>query len=101
VGGAERRWVYSVGLLVLLLGVLTLAAAGDLGGLRYLISSGGGRVSQDGLTMQSAIGQPVAGRSGHGPSLCSGFLCGAPGPEPGHRVFLPLVTRGVRSAARW
>jgi hypothetical protein len=92
VGGRQRRWFYAAGLLVLLLGLLTLAAAADLGSLRSLISSGGGRVSQDGLAMQSAIGQPLVGHSRYGVSLCSGFLCGAPGPE--HRVFLPMVTRG-------
>jgi hypothetical protein len=92
-GAREWRWPYATAVLILLLALLVVAAAADLGGLRSLISSGGGRVSQDGLGMQSAIGQPVAGRSRKGLSLCSGFLCGAPGPEPEHRVFLPLVIR--------
>ena len=90
-GGRKRRWFYAAALLVLLLALLTLAAAADLGGLRSLISSGGGQVSQDGLAMQSAVGQPLVGCGRNGLSLCSGFLCGPCSAE--HKVFLPIVTR--------
>jgi hypothetical protein len=91
-GGLERRWFYAAASLVVLLALLTVAAAADLGSLRSLISSGGGRMSQDGLAMQSAVGQPVVGPSRNGLRLCSGFLCGPLAPE--HRVLLPIVTRG-------
>jgi hypothetical protein len=90
-GSLRPGWFCATAFLVLLLALLTVAAAADLGGVRSLISSGGGHVSLDGVAMQSAAGQPLVGWSRSGVSLCSGFLCGPGLPE--HKVFLPAVTR--------
>jgi hypothetical protein len=51
----------------------------------------GGATSGGAYTMDSAIGQPFAGKiSGSSYELCSGFLCGA---NSGAKVYLPLVRK--------
>jgi len=66
---------------------------------RSLVSGGGGIVSQSGLTLHSATGQPVAGAVVNDLLLCSGYWCGsgAPVTEPpiigeDFDLFLPLIT---------
>jgi hypothetical protein len=93
-GSRRPGWFYAAALLAVLLVLLTIAAAADLGGMRSLISSGGGQVSLNGVAMKSAMGQPLVGWSRSGVSLCSGLLCGPGLPE--HKVFLPAVTRRAR-----
>ena len=89
---SKRRRLYALGLLVLLLVLLTLVAAAGLGGHRFVIGSGGGPVSQDGLVLQSAVGLPVVGGGGsNGLTLCSGFHAGAC--PTGQKVFLPVIVR--------
>lgn len=63
---------------------------------RNLIGNGGGAVTQNGIVLRSAIGQPAAGAVQNGQILCSGFLCapGAPALSGAQRaVHLPLVAR--------
>lgn len=82
--------------LVLLLLLVGLALAGGQGMPRSLVSSGGGAVAQSGLTLHSAIGQPVVGAVENGPTLCSGFLCGAEAPPVSgtdFHTYLPVVVR--------
>jgi hypothetical protein len=74
----------------------SLAIAGGDVLPRSLVSSGGGTVSDGGLALRSAIGQPVAGTVQNGAMLCSGFLCGADAPPVSGGEFasyLPLVLR--------
>lgn len=88
----QRRWLLALGLLALLLVLLTVTATAGLGGYRFVIGSGGGPVSQDGLVLQSAVGQPAVGGSRtDGLTLCGGFHAGAcPIRE---YVFLPAILR--------
>lgn len=83
------------GLAVLLLSMGIALATGEMIP-RSLIGSGGGEISGDGLELRSAIGQPVAGTVGQGPTLCIGFICG-PGAsssdKPGFAVYVPLVIK--------
>jgi hypothetical protein len=84
-----------VAVLVLLLVMVGLAAA--VGELlpRNLVSGGGGMVSEGGLALHSAIGQPVVGAVENGLALCSGFLCGSGAPVGGSDfyVYLPVAIR--------
>ena len=73
----NRRWLFVLGLLALMLALLTLVVVAGLNHDRYLISSGGGQISQGNLVLQSAVGQPVIGGNANGLTLCSGFLSGA------------------------
>jgi hypothetical protein len=92
----QRRQVTLVAVLVLLLVMVGLAVA--VGELlpRSLVSGGGGMVSEGGLALQSAIGQPVVGAVQNGVTLCSGFLCGSGAPPVGGSnfyVYLPVAIR--------
>ncbi|UCG22682.1 MAG: hypothetical protein JSW55_10900 [Chloroflexota bacterium] len=88
----KRNWFLALGLLILLLALLSLAVAAGIGGHRFVIGGGGGPVSQDGLVLQSAFGQPVVGGgSSSGLTLCGGFHSGACSTD--QNVFLPLVVR--------
>ncbi len=64
---------------------------------RYVVSSGGGSLSNGGVTLQGSIGQPLVGAVSQGVTLCSGYHCGAGVPSiPGggtEVVYLPLITR--------
>ena len=92
-GDKKRRRLLALGLLALLLVLLTVTATGGQVGHRFVIGSGGGPVSQDGLVLQSAVGQPaVGGGSSDGLTLCGGFHAGAcPTRE---YVLLPIILRG-------
>ncbi len=85
----ERRWLYAMGLLALVL--LAVTAAAGISGHRFVIGGGGGPVSQDGLVMQSAFGLPVVGGAQSGLKLCSGFYAEAC--HTGQTIYIPLVTR--------
>ncbi len=89
-----KRGVLALALMVLLLLSLGWAAAGGEMLPPSLVSSGGGAVSGGGLSMETAVGQPVAGTVGNGLTLCAGFYCGG-GVEAGggEMVYLPLVVR--------
>jgi hypothetical protein len=85
-------------LFLLLLGLGVVLAEGEMLN-RSLVSGGGGIVSQSGLTLHSATGQPVAGAVANDLLLCSGYWCGggAPVTEPpiigdDFALFLPLIT---------
>lgn len=87
----KRRWLFALSLLALLLVLLAVTSAAGLGGHRSVIGSGGGLVSQDGLVLQSAVGQPAVGGGSSGLTLCSGFHAGAC--STGEYVFLPVILR--------
>ena len=51
----------------------------------------GGATRGGAYTMDSAIGQPLAGKTSSSPyELCAGYLCGVPAET---RVYLPLVRK--------
>ena len=86
-------------LLLMMLGLGIALADGELLS-RSLVSSGGSIVSQNGLVLHSATGQPVAGSTENGPVLCSGYWCGSGAPlteppiiEDEFALFLPIITR--------
>ena len=67
---------------------------------RSLVSGGGGIVSQSGVTLRSATGQPAAGAVENDLTLCSGYWCsgGAPLSEPPiiedeFELFLPIIIK--------
>lgn len=63
---------------------------------RNLIGNGGGAVTQNGIVLHSAIGQPAAGAVQNNLTLCGGFHCapGAPSLSGAQRpIHLPLVVR--------
>jgi hypothetical protein len=80
----------SAAVLVCLLASAVYAAAGY--DLSWTILAGGGGRAQAGIyTLDSTIGQPVAGFSLAGSKeLCSGFWCGV---ENWIKVFLPSISR--------
>lgn len=84
--------------LFMLLGLGVVLAEGEMLN-RSLVSGGGGIVTQSGLTLHSATGQPVAGAVANDLLLCSGYWCGGDAPitEPPiigdeFDLFLPLIT---------
>lgn len=85
------RRFFALGLLVAFLLLLTLVAAAGLSGSRFVIGSGGGPVSQDGLVMQSAFGLPVVGGAESDLKLCSGFH--AQDCAILEYIYLPVVVR--------
>ncbi|MGD8585735.1 MAG: hypothetical protein PVJ75_10315 [Chloroflexota bacterium] len=85
------RRFFALGLLLALLILLTMVATAGLSGHRFVIGGGGGPVSQDGLTMQSAFGLPVVGGAQSGLKLCSGFH--ALDCSTGQSIYLPLAIR--------
>ncbi len=90
----RKRGVLALAVIVLLLLSLGWAAAGGEMLPRSLVSSGGGMVSGGGLSLETAVGQSVAGAVGNGLTLCAGFYCGG-GVEAGggEMVYLPVVVR--------
>jgi hypothetical protein len=96
----KKRKALWLGLILLLalMGLGVVLAEGEMLN-RSLVSSGGSIVSQSGLTLHSATGQPVAGAVANDLLLCSGYWCGggAPTTEPpiigdDFDLFLPLIT---------
>lgn len=90
-----KRWALFLLTVVVCLTFSAVAAGGDLFP-RSLISSGGGLVSQAGITLHSAIGQPAVGAVQNDLTLCSGYLCGAEAPpitEGNYEIYLPAITK--------
>jgi len=95
-GLKKKQTVVWIGLLLVLVLSFGLALAGGEVTSRSLVSGGGGSVSQSGLTLQTAIGQPAVGAVQNGETLCSGFLCSADAPplsEGQSKVYLPFIIR--------
>jgi hypothetical protein len=96
----KKRKALWLGLILLLtLMGLGIVLADGTALSRTLVSGGGGIVSQSGVTLRSATGQPVAGAVVNDLLLCSGYWCGggAPTTEPpiigdDFDLFLPLIT---------
>ncbi|MBK7893708.1 MAG: hypothetical protein WAS33_18145 [Candidatus Promineifilaceae bacterium] len=92
----KQRIIWSC-LALLLLFSVGLALAGGPLTARDTINAGGGQVSQNGLSLQTAVGQPAVGAVQNGSTLCSGFLCDAEAPETssgnGNRLYLPFIVR--------
>lgn len=91
----KKQMLWLVVITAVLLTFSLVAASGELLP-RSLVSGGGGMVSEGGLALHSAIGQPVVGAVENGVTLCSGFLCGSGAPPVGGSdfyVYLPLVIR--------
>ncbi len=81
--------------LVLLFSVGLVLAGGTITS-RDLVSGGGGQVSQSGLTLHTAVGQPAVGSVQNSETLCSGFLCDASAPSLSggeHSLYLPFIIR--------
>ncbi|MEZ4594449.1 MAG: hypothetical protein R3D55_25385 [Chloroflexota bacterium] len=96
--GRSKKQLLIWGCLTLLLLLsVGLALAGGTLTNRDLVGGGGGRVSQNGLTLQTAVGQPAVGAVQNGSTLCSGFLCDAeaPGTTSGNEnnLYLPFIVR--------
>jgi hypothetical protein len=95
-GLSKKQTIIWMGLTLVLLLSVGLALAGGTITSRDLVSSGGGSVSQSGLTLQTAVGQPAVGSVQNSQTLCSGFLCDANAPSVSggeHELFLPFVIR--------
>ena len=91
----KKQVLWLVVITAVLLTFSLVAASGELLP-RSLVSGGGGMVSEGGLALRSAIGQPVVGAVENGLTLCSGFLCGSGAPPVGGSdfyVYLPVVIR--------
>ena len=92
----KTQTIIWIGLTIALLLSFSLALAGGGITARDLVSSGGGEVSQSGLTLQTAVGQPAVGSVQNSETLCSGFLCDVSAPSVSggeHELFLPFVIR--------
>ena len=90
----RMKWIMVVATAVFLTVGLVLAGGDMLP--RSLVSSGGSLVSQNSLTLHSAIGQPAIGTVTNGTILCSGYLCDADAPPVsggGQNIFLPYINR--------
>jgi hypothetical protein len=87
--------------LILLLALMGLGVVmADGTALSRSLVSGGGIVSQSGVTLRSATGQPAAGAVENDLTLCSGYWCnsGAPVTEPPiiedeFELFLPIIIK--------
>ncbi len=61
-----------------------------------MIGSAGGVVTQDGITLQTVIGQPTIGTVDNDEVLCSGILCSPDAPPISggtSQLYLPYVSR--------
>ncbi len=95
-GRSKKQIIIWMGLTLVLLLSVGLALAGGTITNRDLVSSGGGSVSQSGLTLQAAVGQPAVGSVQNSETLCSGFLCDASAPSVSggeHSLYLPFIIR--------
>jgi hypothetical protein len=88
----ERKWAIPIALVAVLLLSGVVLAAGTPTVDWWVIGSGGGSASVNGVSLDGTIGQWAVGTSSSGPyELCSGFWgCG----EGTERIFLPLTLRG-------
>ena len=91
----RMKWMMVVVLTAVFLTVGLVLAGGDMMP-RSLVSSGGGIVNQNGVTLHSAVGQPAVGAVANGDVLCAGYLCGADAPPVtvgSQAIYLPFVMR--------
>ncbi len=90
----KRRRLLVATVLLILAGLSLGAAAAPTGVLsleRWVLGGGGGYAAGGRFTLESTIGQGVAGLIwGGSAELCSGFWCGA----GRYAAFLPLTLRG-------
>jgi len=91
----KRYMLISVCVLVLLVTSLLVAQAAVGQGSGYDLSWNtlfpGGATSSGAYTLDTAIGQPFAGKTSASPyELCAGYLCRVPAET---RVYLPLVRK--------
>jgi hypothetical protein len=78
-------------LALLLVSQVVLARSGNGYDLSWNALFPGGAISSGVYTMDSAIGQPFAGKASGSPyDLCAGYLCGV---KSETRVYLPLVRK--------
>ena len=92
-----KRYIFILGcisvMLIALLAVSQSVIAQSEGGydLSWNTLFGGGTTSGGVYTMDSAIGQPLVGKTSSSPyDLCAGYLCGV---QKETRVYLPLVRK--------
>ena len=91
-----KRWLLIItgGLILILASLLAAQAAvamSDGYDLTWNALVPGGATRGGAYTMDSAIGQPLAGKTSASPyELCAGYLCGVPAET---RVYLPLVRK--------
>jgi hypothetical protein len=80
--------------LLTLAGLLIVAGVGLEAGSQvnwHALSGGGGRSVAGAYSVETAIGQPVAGTVGAGSyAVCAGVLCGT---ADLHDVYLPMVVQ--------
>jgi hypothetical protein len=97
----KKRKALWLGLILLLalMGLGIVMADGTMLS-RNLVSSGGGIVSQNGVALHSATGQPAAGAVENDLTLCSGYWCGSGAPlteppiiEDEFELFLPITIK--------
>ncbi|MCB8943390.1 MAG: hypothetical protein H6658_06520 [Ardenticatenaceae bacterium] len=91
----KRRWVLLLATTAVCL-TFSLVMAGGTLLPRTLLSSGGSIVSQNNISLHSAIGQPAIGTVANGDILCSGYLCDASAPPVSggtHHIYLPFIHR--------
>jgi hypothetical protein len=95
----KRYTLIILSMFVLLLALLAasrsvIAQTGGGYDLAWNTLAGGGAASGGVYTLDSAIGQPIAGLADEiaGPDydLCAGYLCGV---QPASRLFLPQVRK--------
>lgn len=92
----KRTWIKLLWIGMLLLLMTGLVWAGGDGMPRSLVSSGGGLVSQGGINLETAVGQPVVGAVANGAVLCSGYWCGADAPPITggmYALYLPTLSK--------
>jgi len=86
--------------LIVLIGLLVVLVAADIGGAQtstnfdlswYVTAGGGSRADSAAYAMNGTLGQGIVGISDTGFQMQSGFWYGVSGPR--HFVYLPLVLR--------
>jgi hypothetical protein len=92
-----QRYTFIIScVLVLLVALLAasqsvIAQTGGDYDLSWNTLASGGRTGDEVYTIDSAIGQPSAGKTSSSPyELCAGYLCGV---QAETRVYLPLVRK--------
>jgi hypothetical protein len=89
-----KRGALALAVLLLLAGVVLAQGMPSIG--RWVVGGGGGHTENGNYSLDSTIGQAVAGVTGNAPyGLCAGFWCGAEAAVPPeiHPIYLPLVVR--------
>ena len=97
----HNKWLKKFAFLGVVLAILLLTA-GLVGAAplattidRWVTAGGGGAISNGGITIDSTIGQPIAGlAAGGGSQLCAGFHCNVEVDiSLTHQLYLPNVVR--------